>query len=276
MTVAYILWYYQVDYHTVVYHIRNTKNFDIQCELQGANHEKKTTTVVLTLPVVYEDKFEITYYYVAKEAESTGSRNTVASGISGKKYKENFLKKVKLEGSGYTEDGEYIQYNPTTGKYRIVSYPQTATGTDLKVGQTIAVDNTIIPRSGNGHRAKVYIVDVGYRQAEDAGSAIKGFHIDVYVGVGEPSPEPSWNKQYRNVQYFGNDLYNCLTNNVGNTETILIDALGVILPLISFIDILVNKNRMGSGEDKKTVWFYANKDYDREFDERADRNNYRT
>ena len=76
--------------------------------------------------------------------------------------------------------------------------------------------------------------------------------------------------------YFGNDLYNCLTNNVGNTETILIDALGVILPLISFIDILVNKNRMGSGEDKKTVWFYANKDYDREFDERADRNNYRT
>ena len=207
LTVAYILWYYQVDYYTVVYHIRNTKNFDIQCELQGANHEKKTTTVVLTLPVVYEDKFEITYYYVAKEAESTGSRNTVASGISGKKYKENFLKKVKLEGSGYTEDGEYIQYNPTTGKYRIVSYPQTATGTDLKVGQTIAVDNTIIPRSGNGHRAKVYIVDVGYRQAEDAGSAIKGFHIDVYVGVGEPSPEPSWNKQYRNVQYFGNDLY---------------------------------------------------------------------
>ena len=69
LTVAYILWYYQVDYYTVVYHIRNTKNFDIQCELQGANHEKKTTTVVLTLPVVYEDKFEITYYYVAKEAE---------------------------------------------------------------------------------------------------------------------------------------------------------------------------------------------------------------
>lgn len=75
--------------------------------------------------------------------------------------------------------------------------------------------------------------------------------------------------------YFGNDLYNCIMNNKGNVETMLIDALGVILPLISFIDILVNKNRMGSGEDKKTVWFYGNKEYDREFDERADRNNYR-
>lgn len=76
--------------------------------------------------------------------------------------------------------------------------------------------------------------------------------------------------------YFGNDLYSCLMNHTGNIETILIDALGVILPLISFMDILMNRNRMGSGEDKKTVWFYGNKEYDREFDERADRNNYRT
>ena len=64
---------------------------------------------------MYEDKFEITYYYVAKEAESTGSRNTVASGISGKKYKENFLKKVKLEGSGYPE----VYYNLVLVKVRL-------------------------------------------------------------------------------------------------------------------------------------------------------------
>lgn len=76
--------------------------------------------------------------------------------------------------------------------------------------------------------------------------------------------------------YFGNDLYNCLTNGVGNIETIMIDALGVILPLLSLIDIGINKDRMGTGEDKKTVWFYGNKDFDRELDERADKNNYRT
>lgn len=75
--------------------------------------------------------------------------------------------------------------------------------------------------------------------------------------------------------YFGNDLYNKLTG-TGPIGDILIDAIGVILPLMSLIDIAVNKNRMGSGEDKKTVWFYGNKDYDRELDERADKNNYRT
>lgn len=76
--------------------------------------------------------------------------------------------------------------------------------------------------------------------------------------------------------YFGNDLYNCITNGVGNIETIMIDALGVILPLLSLIDIGINKDRMGTGEDKKTVWFYGNEDFDRQMDERADRNNYRT
>ena len=76
--------------------------------------------------------------------------------------------------------------------------------------------------------------------------------------------------------YFGNDLYRCLTTNTGSMETILIDALGVILPLISLIDIGINKDRMGTLEDKKTVWFYGNKDYDRKLDERADKNNYRT
>ena len=76
--------------------------------------------------------------------------------------------------------------------------------------------------------------------------------------------------------YFGNDLYNCLTNGVGNVQTIMIDALGVILPLISLIDIGINKDRMGKGEDKKTVWFYGNEEFDRKMDDRADRNNYRT
>lgn len=193
--------------YTMVYHIRNTKSFDIQCKIHGANNEEKTTTVLLTLPTAYENKFEITCYYIEKESQHSGSRNTIAPGISGKKYKKSFLNKVVIEGSGYTEDGEYIQYNTTTGKYVIVSYPQTATGTQPKVGQTIAVDNTIIPRSGNGHKGKVYITDVGFRQAEDAGSGINGFHIDVYVGLGVPSPEPSWNKKYKDVLYYGNDLY---------------------------------------------------------------------
>lgn len=77
--------------------------------------------------------------------------------------------------------------------------------------------------------------------------------------------------------YFGNDLYN---NTVGGGMaaplTILMDFLGVVLPLLSLIDIAINKDRFGKAEDKKTVWFYGNKDFDRQLDERADKNNYRT
>lgn len=75
--------------------------------------------------------------------------------------------------------------------------------------------------------------------------------------------------------YFGNDLYQCVTASVGSPIQIAIDALGVVLPLISLIDILINRDRFGTSEDKKTVWFYGNKDFDRQFDERADRNNYK-
>ena len=75
--------------------------------------------------------------------------------------------------------------------------------------------------------------------------------------------------------YFGNDLYQCLYNKIGTPMQIYIDFLGVVLPLISLIDIGVNRDRFGTGEDKKTVWYYGNKQYDRKLDERADKNNYK-
>lgn len=77
--------------------------------------------------------------------------------------------------------------------------------------------------------------------------------------------------------YFGNDLYNNLTGaSQGSPLTILMDFFGVILPLLSLIDIAINRDRFGKSEDRKTVWFYGNKDFDRQLDERADKNNYRT
>ena len=51
-------------------------------------------------------------------------------------------------------------------------------------------------------------------------------------------------------------------------------ALG--LALAALFDVLLDKNRKAHPTDKKTDWFYTNKDYDRKLDERADKNNYRT
>ena len=42
-----------------------------------------------------------------------------------------------------------------------------------------------------------------------------------------------------------------------------------------FLDILVNKNRSLGKDNKSGDWFYKNEAFDREFDERADRNQYK-
>lgn len=58
--------------------------------------------------------------------------------------------------------------------------------------------------------------------------------------------------------------------------TMLVSLIGIIIPIFAVFDILLDKNRTAHPKDKKTDWFYTNKQYDREMDERADKNNYRT
>ena len=50
--------------------------------------------------------------------------------------------------------------------------------------------------------------------------------------------------------------------------------LGIILAFAVLLDLFVDKGR--KPKDKKTDWFYTNKEYDRQLDDRADKNNYRT
>ena len=45
--------------------------------------------------------------------------------------------------------------------------------------------------------------------------------------------------------------------------------------ILKKLNVLLDKNRKAHPVDKKTVWFYKNEQYDRKFDERADRNQYR-
>ncbi|WP_042171194.1 3D domain-containing protein [Paenibacillus gorillae] len=87
-------------------------------------------------------------------------------GVSFKAKK--ILNNVTL--TAYTADME------STGKDE--SHPQfgiTASGTKVQEGRTIAVDPKVIPIGW-----WVYIEGIGFRRAEDTGSAIKGSKIDVY------------------------------------------------------------------------------------------------
>ena len=83
--------------------------------------------------------------------------------------------------------------------------------------------------------------------------------------------------------YFGVDLVKKVIS-MANGETLSNDVylnmflglIGVTLAFAALIDILLDRSRLKNPVNKETDWFYKNKDYDRQLDERADKNNYRT
>ena len=81
--------------------------------------------------------------------------------------------------------------------------------------------------------------------------------------------------------YFGTALYESITQisesglTIGGASNMIFVIIGIVLPIFVFFDVLLNKNRQLGKSNKQADWFYTNKDYDREFDERADRNQYR-
>lgn len=82
--------------------------------------------------------------------------------------------------------------------------------------------------------------------------------------------------------YFGTILVNSLTNVSAETESlvftdaisIIISALGVLIPFLVFADVAIQKSRFHAS-DRNTDWYYENQKYDRQLDERADRNQYK-
>lgn len=80
-----------------------------------------------------------------------------------------------------------------------------------------------------------------------------------------------------NGYYFGVDLFYML---IGNTTLdfmrAIVSFIGVLLPIAVLFEMLFDKNRKKYYKDGKTDWYYNNEEYDRKYDERADRNNYRT
>lgn len=85
--------------------------------------------------------------------------------------------------------------------------------------------------------------------------------------------------------YFGVDVVNNLQTLLTAVETgininlylnLLMSLIGIILPIVTLLDLLMDKARKANPKDKKTDWFYNNEKFDRELDERADKNNYRT
>lgn len=84
--------------------------------------------------------------------------------------------------------------------------------------------------------------------------------------------------------YFGVYLYKAIANIVvGATQldpTTVIDLffalVGIVIPFLIFLDIGYSQSaKKTTSRIRTTDWFYHNKKYDRQFDERADRNQYK-
>ena len=83
------------------------------------------------------------------------------------------------------------------------------------------------------------------------------------------------------VAYYGPSLFKQITYLSSNTISmesamqIIISVVCLLIPIFAFFIIAFAKEQEKRPVDKKTDFFYKNEVYDRKYDERADKNNYR-
>jgi 3D (Asp-Asp-Asp) domain-containing protein len=162
--------------------------------------ESFTYDVSTVCPPDYPDKlgsdFELTAYVFALESEFPEEPKVKdPCGLKGE-FNRDFLNKtegkaplgVKMEGSGISRSGKFIQFTKYDDKkkencFQFADCAVTKMGPCATVGRTVAVDKSLIPLG-----TELLIEDIGPRVAEDTGGRIIGKHIDVYYG-GIPSAE---------------------------------------------------------------------------------------
>ena len=82
------------------------------------------------------------------------------------------------------------------------------------------------------------------------------------------------------IAYYGPALLSEISNistglSIDTATQLIIYVIGVIIPIFAFFIIAFAKEQEKRPVDKKTDFFYKDDTYDRNYDDRADRNNYR-
>lgn len=139
----------------------------------------------------YLGKFKVTYYWVVDESDYPRSRTTPLYTVDGRllgRFCPAFVRDFKTESAARLRDGRNISYLKKADRVKIVDRFLGHGGFTLTELKSIAVDPDIIPLG-----SKVYIpqfegISINGQQlngvfyAHDIGSAVKGNHIDVFIG----------------------------------------------------------------------------------------------
>lgn len=139
----------------------------------------------------YLGKFKVTYYWVVEESDYPKSRTTPLYTVDGKllgRFSSAFVKDFKTESAARLRDGRCISYLKRSDKVKVVDRFLGHGGFTLTELKSIAVDPEIIPLGSKLYIPQFEGVSVNDRQlngvfyAHDIGSAVKGKHIDVFIG----------------------------------------------------------------------------------------------
>ncbi|HXA19001.1 MAG TPA: 3D domain-containing protein [Thermoanaerobaculia bacterium] len=158
--------------------------------ITAANSDIATTSpaAIVFGAANYESPFRYTGYIIASEADYPGAL-VDACGLD-RQYSAGFLfGGIPRQGTGEDSDGRFIQQDYArnrnehrTGTQRCFHYVTCARGSSgrcVQAGVSIAVDTSIIPMD-----ASVNLQGYGSRTADDTGTAITGYHIDLFLGLG--------------------------------------------------------------------------------------------
>jgi 3D (Asp-Asp-Asp) domain-containing protein len=139
----------------------------------------------------YLGRFKVTYYWAVEENEYPTSRSSaiyLADGQLLGRFSSAFVKAFRVEAAARLKDGRCISYLKRANRARVVDQFLGCGGHKLTDLKSIAVDPRLIPLGSVVYIPQAENVSIdgqtlgGVFYAHDIGSAIKGKHIDIFVG----------------------------------------------------------------------------------------------
>ncbi len=139
----------------------------------------------------YLGRFKVTYYWAVDETEYPTSRSSpiyLADGQLLGRFSSAFVKAFRVEAAARLRDGRRISYLKRANRAQVVDQFLGYGGHRLTELKSIAVDPRLIPLGSIVYIPQAENVSIngqtlgGVFHAHDIGSAIKGKHIDIFVG----------------------------------------------------------------------------------------------